>query len=67
MKYCLLSESQVSDLLGISLSKLRQDRHFHRGIPYVKIGRSVRYAEADVQAFVEARRIVPENKEVWHG
>ena len=34
-----LSVIQVSDILKVSVSKLRSDRHLCRGIPYSKIGR----------------------------
>ncbi len=52
-----LNERQVSQMTGISLAKLRNDRFFHRGIPYYKIGRSVRYAQADIQKYLEDCRV----------
>lgn len=52
-----LTERQVAQLIGISLSKLRSDRHKCRGIPYCKVGRSVRYAQGDVNAFMAENRI----------
>lgn len=54
-----LNEADVSKVYGISLSKLRQDRHKCRGIPYAKMGRSVRYSVADLEAFMANNRITP--------
>ena len=55
-----LTEKEVSRMTGRSLSTLRSDRFKSQGLPYVKIGRSVRYSLADVVRFMEARKIVPE-------
>ncbi len=38
-----LTESQVVEMLDVSLSKLRSDRQKVRGLSYVKFGRSVQY------------------------
>lgn len=54
-----LTETQVAKLTGISLSKLRQDRYRSKGIPYSKIGQSVRYLLSDVLAFMESHKVVP--------
>lgn len=56
-----INEKEVSEIIGRALPTLRNDRHRRRGIPYVKIGRSVRYALRDVIAFMEDRKIIPEN------
>jgi len=53
-----LTENEVSEVTAFSLSKLRQDRFLKKGIPYLKIGRSVRYRPDDIRAYMEARRIV---------
>jgi hypothetical protein len=55
-----LSEKATAAMLGITASKLQQDRHYRRGIPYSKFGRTIRYSERDVSQFMELRRIVPE-------
>ncbi len=52
-----VDEKQVSHITGRALPTLRNDRHRGRGIPYVKIGRSVRYSFDDVISFMEARKI----------
>jgi predicted DNA-binding transcriptional regulator AlpA len=62
----LLTEKQTSELTGIPLPTLRNDR-FRRvasGIPYVKKGRSIRYRAADIKAFIDSHTIRPEDQEV---
>jgi len=56
-----IDEKIVSEITGRALPTLRNDRHNRRGIPYCKIGRSVRYALSDVITFMESRKIVPED------
>jgi len=55
-----LDEKKVSKLTGRALSTLRNDRHRRRGIPYSKIGRSVRYCLDDVLQYMRQRRIETE-------
>jgi predicted DNA-binding transcriptional regulator AlpA len=55
-----LKEEEVSRLTGVALPTLRNTRHMGRGIPYCKVGRSVRYCWQDVIDFMEARKIRPE-------
>jgi len=55
-----LDEVKASEITGRALPTLRNDRHHRRGIPYIKMGRSVRYALADIIAYMESRKIVPE-------
>lgn len=52
-----LTEGEVSSITRRALQTLRNDRHRRRGIPYVKVGRSVRYKLADVLEFMDSRRI----------
>ena len=56
-----LNEIEVSQLIGRALSTLRNERFHRKGIPYVKVGRSVRYNQADVISFMESRKIRTEN------
>jgi excisionase family DNA binding protein len=53
----LLTASDAAALTGLSEETLAQWRSQRRGIPYLKIGRSVRYALADVQAYLEGCRV----------
>jgi len=52
-----VDEVKVSKITGRALPTLRNDRHNRRGIPFIKMGRSVRYALSDVVAFMEARKV----------
>jgi len=52
-----LTEKQVSEITGRALSTLRNERSKGRGIPYIKVGRSVRYNLEDVIGFMEHHRI----------
>ena len=51
------SEKVVSEITGIPRSTLQKDRHFRRGIPYSKFGKTVRYSLADVQSFMDGHKI----------
>jgi predicted DNA-binding transcriptional regulator AlpA len=55
-----IDEREVSRMTGRALPTLRNDRHKGRGIPYAKIGRSVRYSVDDVISFMEKRKIATE-------
>jgi len=56
-----LNEKQVEVITGRSVFTLRSDRQKHRGIPYVKNSRQVRYSLKDVFAYMEARKIQTSN------
>ncbi len=55
-----LNEKQVKEITNRALSTLRNDRFSRKGIPYIKVGRSVRYSQEDVIAFMEGRKIKTE-------
>ena len=55
-----LNERQVSEITGRALSTLRNERSKRTGIPYYKIGRSVRYNFQDVIQFMESHKIIPD-------
>ena len=52
-----LNEIEVSQLTGFALSTLRNKRFSGEGIPYIKVGRSVRYNYQDVIDYMEKRKI----------
>ena len=56
-----LKETQVAHYLKISVWKLRKDREYNRGLPYVKIGRSVRYPVEKIEQFLEDNKVLPKN------
>jgi phage terminase Nu1 subunit (DNA packaging protein) len=53
----LINEKNLSKILGKSLQTLRNDRFLRRGVPYFKVGRSVRYSTDDVKNYLEKSRI----------
>lgn len=56
-----ITEKEASSITGLALPTLRNHRFCRTGIPYSKLGRSVRYLLADVLEFCEARRIITNN------
>ena len=58
-----LTEKQVAEITQIALSTLRNDRFLGQGIPFIKIGRSVRYSLTDVVNFMESYRVKTHQKE----
>lgn len=52
-----INEKELSELIGLALQTLRNDRHCGQGFPYRKIGRSVRYNLQEVIDYIEARKI----------
>jgi hypothetical protein len=53
----LLDEKKTAEILGLSVQTLRNDRATLRRIPYVKIGKSVRYRPEDLAELIEAHRV----------
>lgn len=54
-----LNTREAAQVLGISATRLSHWRCEGAGPAYARLGRSVRYSEADLLAFVAARRVVP--------
>lgn len=50
----ILTQAQAAEYLGVSEKKLERDRWCERRIPYVKMGRHVRYRSSDLVAYVES-------------
>ncbi len=55
-----LTERAVARMLSCSVSVLQKHRFKHKGLPYAKFGKSVRYNEADVFEFMESQKVVPD-------
>jgi len=53
----LLTPEEVAEITGLSMDTLAQWRSQRRCIPYLKIGRAVRYDPTDVQAYLERCRV----------
>jgi predicted DNA-binding transcriptional regulator AlpA len=54
-----LREGDASRYLGMSRAWLRQSRMRGRGPAFIRIGRSVRYRLADLEAWLDAHRVDP--------
>jgi hypothetical protein len=52
-----ITEREVTELTKRATQTLRNDRFLGQGIPYIKMGRSVRYNLADVISFMESRKV----------
>ncbi len=48
----LLTEDDVSEVTGRAVSTLQKDRCAGGGIPFVRLGRLVRYRESDVAVYL---------------
>lgn len=59
-KRVLLTTRQAAEFLGKSESAMTIDRCRCVGPAYFKLGRTVRYDLADLEAWIESRRIDPE-------
>jgi excisionase family DNA binding protein len=52
----LLTISEVAELLNLSASTVRRLQR-QRKIPFVKVGRSIRFARSDLAMYLERRRV----------
>ena len=52
-----INEEETAKMIGRGLQTLRNDRFLGKGLPYYKLGKSVRYLVDDVLTFMEQRRI----------
>lgn len=50
----ILTQKQAADYLGFSEKKLERDRWCERRIPFVKMGRHVRYRATDLVSYVDS-------------
>lgn len=61
----LINEKQLANMTGLSIQTLRNHRHKCTGIPYIKLGGSIRgairYDLNDIEKYVQNRRIDPES------
>jgi hypothetical protein len=53
----LFNAEEVSEMTGVPLSTLAQWRYRKQGIPYLRIGRLVRYDAVDVDSFLQRCRV----------
>lgn len=55
----VFTEAQSAEYTGMSRAYFRKDRMAGATIPYLKLGRAVRYLKSDLDAFLQARRVEP--------
>jgi predicted DNA-binding transcriptional regulator AlpA len=55
-----MNDVTAARILNVAPQTLRNWRSSRKGPPYIKLGRSVRYREEDLAAWIQARRINPE-------
>jgi hypothetical protein len=60
----LVNEHVAAKRTDQAVQTLRNDRHNRRGLPYVKLGRSVRYSLADIDSYIRAHRISFDREDV---
>lgn len=57
-----INEKIVAEMTGLSCQTLRNQRYKGEGLPYSKIGVSVRYEVSDIIKYMENRKIIPRNE-----
>jgi hypothetical protein len=50
----LMTTVEVAEFIRASKQSLDQDRYLGRGLPYVRIGRKIRYRREDVLKYLDA-------------
>ena len=50
----LMTTAEVAGFIRASKQSLDQDRYLGRGLPYVRIGRKIRYRREDVLKYLDA-------------
>ncbi|BCI55705.1 hypothetical protein NIIDNTM18_49830 [Mycolicibacterium litorale] len=53
----LMTTAEVAAFIRASKQSLDQDRYLGRGLPYVRIGRKIRYRRDDVLKYLDANTI----------
>jgi len=53
----LMDEHQLSSVSGLPIARLRNDRYLKKGIPFLKMGSSVRYRTGDYRSYVQNSRV----------
>jgi predicted DNA-binding transcriptional regulator AlpA len=66
-KRSYLNEKQVAKLIGVSVSKLQNDRFKSVGLNYVKIGRTVRYSLKEIDKYMCDHTIQTRQNGETHG
>jgi hypothetical protein len=59
MTRALLTSAQVAQTYGLPVDTLKQWRYMRKGPAWITLGRHVRYAPEDVEAYLAAQRVDP--------
>jgi len=59
----LLNNSEAAEFLGMSPDTLPRWRWSGIGPAYLKVGRSIRYRQTDLETFLEGSKVSPRNAE----
>jgi hypothetical protein len=54
----LFSQHTIAAVRQCSVATVEHDRWAGRGVPFMKLGRLVRYRKADIRAWLESHRVV---------
>ena len=57
-----IKDSEVAEILGVSVHTIHMHRKLKIGVPHYKIAKSVRYLEADVYDYVAQCKVTNETK-----
>jgi excisionase family DNA binding protein len=57
----LLSNDEAAKILGISPFSLR-GKVYRREVPFIKIGRRTLFSPSDLQAYIEANKVIPRSQ-----
>jgi hypothetical protein len=49
-----MNAEQLAPAIGVTIGSLAQDRYRNRGIPYIRMGRRIRYVRAEVARYLAA-------------
>ena len=52
----VMTAEELAPAIRRSVGALAQDRHRNKGIPYIRMGRGIRYARAEVARYLAANR-----------
>ncbi len=50
----IITPPELAEFLRTTVNSLAQDRYLGRGVPFIRVGRRVRYARSDVLTYLEA-------------
>jgi len=59
----MVTRREAAELLGVEPQTLAVWAHYRRGPAFVKVGRSVRYRVADLEAFIDAGRVTTRDQD----